>query len=244
MPLFDTHSDSEFKNLTRSTLPLLAYWGNTLAALSSIGNALGIHDLANVQPSFEYSTASAGPRDKASYSDVMVVSPSTAIAVEGKWTEPRYETVSKWQIRGNTSNRKRVLSHWLQLIRQKAPGLNEDAISEIPYQMIHRTASACAVGDKQAVVLYQIFLDGHHQVNCAGDLSALVSALGATGIQIWLQEIPLTTTKDYDIIKEKLAMTPVKEIPNMVRSALEKCELFDFGPSHFRRILAEAAGTH
>ena len=148
MPLFDTHGDSEFKNLTRSTLPLRAYWNNASTVLSTIGTALGIDDLVNVQPLFEYPTASATSRDKASYSDVMVVSPSTAIAVEGKWTEPRYETVSKWQIRGNESNREKVLSHWLQLIGKKAPELKQDAISQIPYQMIHRTASACANGDK------------------------------------------------------------------------------------------------
>lgn len=244
MPTFDALSDSEFKNLTRSTLPLHAYWKNESTVLSTVGTALGIDDLVTVQPSFEYPTASAGPRDKASYSDVMLKSPSTIIAVEGKWTEPRYETVPTWRVKGSESNRKNVLSHWLNLIRQKAPGLKEGAISQIPYQMIHRTASACAADNKRAVVLYQIFVDGHHQVNYASDLRALVTALGVTDIQVWLQEIPLATTEDYDKIKKQLDQTPVEDIPKMVRNAMEQYKLFSFGAASFHRMLSEPMDIH
>jgi hypothetical protein len=240
---FDAHPDYEFRNLTRSTLPLLAYWRNEGAVLSTIGAALGIDDLVNARVSFEYATPSAGLRDKASYTDVMVESPSTAIAIEGKWREPRYETVSEWRCKGNESNREKVLSHWLRLIRQKAPALDQGGVAQTLYQMIHRTASACAIADKRSVVIYQIFLDGSHEVNYASDLRALVRALGVTDVQVWLQEIPLATTEEYQRIKLQIAQTRVDDISAVVRQALEEHELFRFEAPHFCLMLSEPAGT-
>jgi hypothetical protein len=240
---FDAHPDYEFRNLTRSTLPLLAYWRNEATVLSTIGTALGIGDLVNARVSFEYATASADPRDKASYTDVMVESPSTAIAIEGKWTEPRYETVSEWRRKGSESNREKVLSHWLRLIRQKAPTLDEGGVAQTVYQMVHRTASACAIADKRSVVIYQIFLDGSHQVDYAGDLRALVSTLGVTGIQFWLQEIPIATTEEYRRLKLQIAQMRLEDIPAVVRQALGEHELFQFEAPHFRLMLSEPART-
>ena len=163
--MFSSHPDNEFKNLTRSTLPLLAYWKDEAAVLALIGSACEINDLVTASVTDEFPTPSATSRDKASFTDVMVVSRSTAVAIEGKWTEPRYETVSDWLSRGDQSNRNKVLAHWLTLIRHRATNLKETGVADVPYQMIHRTASACAFVDKRPVVLYQIFRDGKHAVN-------------------------------------------------------------------------------
>ena len=142
--MFDDIPDYEFKNLTRSTLPLLAWWKDRAAALAVIGKKCGFDDLAGASVCFEFPTPSASPRDKASYSDVLIESLSTAIAIEGKWTEPRYETVSKWSQQSNTGNRQKMLTHWLALIRNRAGELHDSAVEKIPYQMIHRAASACS----------------------------------------------------------------------------------------------------
>lgn len=82
--MLDRYPDREFKNLTRSTLPLVTWWKDEALALSVIGSACGFDDLGTARVCFEFPTASAGPRDKASYTDVMVESASTAIAIEGQ----------------------------------------------------------------------------------------------------------------------------------------------------------------
>ena len=105
--MFNTHPDNEFKNLTRSTLPLLAYWKVRAAVLGLIGSACGISDLASATVTEEFPTPSAAPHDKASFTDVMVASSSTALAIEGKWTEPRYEIVSDWLKRGIKATEKK-----------------------------------------------------------------------------------------------------------------------------------------
>ncbi len=220
--MFDAYPDDEFRNLTRSTLPLLAYWRNQAAALAGIGSALGLSDLGSACVTPEFPTPSAGPHNKASFTDVMIESHDAKIAVEGKWTEPRYETVSVWLQAGrNPANRKDVLAHWAALIRRKANRLDEGALAEIPYQMIHRTASACAFTTKRSVVLYEVFRDGTHDVNYAGDLSALAKALGAgKELQLWLQEIPLTLTNDYGLVEKQIHQARSEEIPLLVRRAL------------------------
>ena len=233
MAHFHTHPDSEFKNLTRSTIPLLAYWRDQVKVLATIGSALGIDDLINAQVSFEWPTPSASLHDKASYTDVMVESSSTAIAIEGKWTEPRYDSVADWQHKGNEPNRKKVLSHWFDLIKQKAPTLSENRFAHIPYQMLHRTASACAMPQKHSVVMYQIFRNGHHEVDYASDLKTLANALGTTEVQVWLQEIPLEMTDDYFQLKVQLEQAQKEDIPALVRQALCERQLFRFESSRF-----------
>ena len=228
--------DYEFKNLTRSTLPLLAWWKNKAAALALIGEKCGFDDLTDASVSFEFPTLSAGPHDKASYTDVMVESLSTAIAIEGKWTEPRYETVAKWSEQGNMANRKKVLSHWVDLIRNRAGDLQPSAVEMISYQMIHRTASACARSGKLPVVLYQVFRDQKHVSDYTNDLQQLAKALGQTNVQLWLAEIPLRLTEQYRRMESEIAASAPEQRSALIREALHKTELFSFGDPAFIRV--------
>lgn len=234
--MFKEIPDYEFKNLTRSSLPLLAWWKNKAAALALIGDKCGFDDLADASVSFEFPTPSAGPHDKASYTDVMVESLSTAIAIEGKWTEPRYETVAKWSEQGNVANRKKVLAHWLGLIRNRATGLDDDAIQQIPYQMLHRTASACARSDKRPVVLYQVFRDQKHVTDYSADLQHLAKALGQNSVQLWLAEIPLRLTEQYRSRESEIAASAPEQRSVLIREALCDREMFSFGNSAFIRV--------
>jgi hypothetical protein len=237
--MFEDIPDYEFKNLTRSTLPLLAWWKDKAAALELIGEKCGFDDLADALVCFEFSTASAGPHDKASYTDVMVESRSTAIAIEGKWTEPRHETVSEWSQNGNTTNRQRVLAHWLSLIRNRAAKLDDSAIQDIPYQMLHRTASACARMGKLPVVLYQVFRDEKHVTNYGKDLQQLARAPGQTDMQVWLLEIPSRTTEVYQQVASKAANIAPQNRHVLTRRAVCEQGLFIFGACSFRRIACQ-----
>ena len=242
MAVLDRYKDSEFKNLTRSTIPLLVYWRDPQRILHLLRNELGIDDLddrADVR--FEFATKVKRPgRGKASMTDVMVTSPSARIAIEAKWTEPRYLTVADWA--GTSRNKAHVRNHWLALIGRITPFRDGTSIDALVYQMLHRTASACASQPQRAIVLYQVFDDGRHRVDYASDLTALASALEPSPrLDFWLQTIRLARAEDYRSVEREIAMTPRHRVPALIRRAVATAQLFEFGESAFRRI--SASGT-
>ena len=87
----------------------------------------------------------------------MVISPELAIAVEAKWIEPRYEVVEEWL--SDSTNRVEVLRGWCDLLEQRGakPKLDEN-LRGLPYQMVHRTASACHLKEASSCwVVYLVF---------------------------------------------------------------------------------------
>src|SRR5262245_21838396 len=72
--------------------------------------------------------------------------------------EPRYESVATWLGEAPTTNRANVLEGWLCAIEAAAEAsIQRDAVRDIPYQLIHRTASVCCVGRPKRLVVYQVF---------------------------------------------------------------------------------------
>ena len=94
--LLDTYGAKEFDSPTRSTIPLLEYWRNPAPRLQELSEALGFSLPSRVQLNFEYTVSPPRGRGKASHTDLMIVSPEIAIAIEAKWTESRYEKVRDW----------------------------------------------------------------------------------------------------------------------------------------------------
>jgi len=110
----------------------------------------------------------------------MVTAPGFAIAIEAKWTEPRYELVRDWL--GNTPNKAEVLRGWCDLLERRMVGrLVERDLGTLPYQMVHRAASAC---DEAGVrsgcwLVYQVFeATGNSLGECLADLQNLGQLLG------------------------------------------------------------------
>ena len=171
---------NDLQRLTRSTVPLLCWWrdnGAKLALPNEDGSALAC---------FEYPVPArcntCGGRGKDSFSDVMVTTEGAAVAFEAKFTEPRYETVTNWMAKDSgNGNRARVASHWLHLIGAYTGTTPEiDAIGQVVYQMLHRTASACAVAEskRRAGVTYLVFDGGHgQQVDYTADLTLAARTL-------------------------------------------------------------------
>jgi len=98
----------------------------------------------------EYTAKSPMGKGKASHTDLMVRETRRTLAIEAKWTEPQYETVAKWRIKGKSpENKDRVLKGWLQLIQPfVSRKLDLDDFSGIVYQTVHRAASACYESEK------------------------------------------------------------------------------------------------
>jgi hypothetical protein len=149
---------SEFTSGSRSTLPLLDFWRDHERALADYRRVLGVQ-LTNASLSFEHQTPVQRGRGKASHTDLMIDTSDEAIAVEAKFTEPQYELVSEWK--GEQPNRTEVLGGWLSLI-SKVTGadVTVQAVTSIPYQMVHRAASACSMGRDVSYVVYHLFGSG------------------------------------------------------------------------------------
>lgn len=173
-----------------SSLPLVQFWrasgkkyeGKQLnkdaqeLLEKSLGGTVTDED---TQLCFEYAVPihSNSGSGKASMTDLMILTKTHTIAVEAKWTEcaKHYApTINDWlnEKEEKKDNRKSVLTGWIKYINKYVgPSMGEldpDKIAEttIPYQLLHRIASACAVANERktdAIVIYQLFYNDQPQ---------------------------------------------------------------------------------
>ena len=140
--VLDRYPVQEFDSPTRSTIPLLEYWRSPEERMRELTAALRVPLPSRVELNFEHTVYPPRGRGKPSCTDLMVISAEFVMAIEAKWTEPRYETVQHWL--SDSENRAEVLRGWCDLLEQRgANPIREEDLCGLPYQMIHRAASAC-----------------------------------------------------------------------------------------------------
>jgi hypothetical protein len=154
--------DEAFGSQNRSTIPLLDYWRDAGRALGRVSTLAGLSLSPEAELTFEYQVPVRRGRGKASHTDLMIVSPTDVVAVEAKYLEPPYEDVRTWLGEPRQPNREEVLKGWLECIAG-ATGrtLTVEQVLAIPYQLVHRTASACSIERPRRTVLYQLFCPDH-----------------------------------------------------------------------------------
>jgi hypothetical protein len=110
----------------------------------------------------------------------MMVGDDAAVAIEAKFTEPRYESVATWLGAAPSTNRVDVLDGWLGAIEAVVQAsIPRGAVIDLPYQLIHRTASVCCVERPKRLVVYQVF--GDSPADYYGkDLEWLATTIAAT----------------------------------------------------------------
>ena len=143
---------------TRSSVPLVDYWRDPEKRLREIGEAIGII-LANATAlAFEHATRVPTGYGRGKAADLMITTPDAAVAIEAKFKEPPYEDVRTWLRTPFEENRKQILGGWIELIRRAtASPLELEDLLDLPYQLIHRTASVCHVARPKRAVVYQLF---------------------------------------------------------------------------------------
>lgn len=238
------YGEKEFQSPTRSTVPLLSWIKHEQPMVSSLLRDIGIPTDCNLH--LEYSVAPQQGKGVASHTDIMVISGESSLAIEAKWTEPRYETVGEWLEKGsNPPNRRDVLTGWLGLLRQHAQcTLDVGDFSDIVYQMVHRAASACAAGvdPKMAYLVFKPSLDPRtasiQQIQA--DLNHLWGLLGRPkGFPFYLVEMQLSPTAAFDAIA---SLPKGDEATNeTVRDALCNGPLFDFSEYELRTVTGGCA---
>ena len=154
------YGKDEFMSPYRSTITLIELFFHNEKEMNKI-----IPNYKSYNCSFEYETPVVRGIGKASCTDLMIYNNEKAFCIEAKRTEPVYENVIEWLKRGNVENKKLVLSGWLELINSKCETkLTQDDISKMPYQMIHRFASACKIGQNMKtdnIHLFYFFFGGN-----------------------------------------------------------------------------------
>jgi hypothetical protein len=142
---------------------MLCFWRDPEKGLAEFTRASGIDLPQQITLSFEYCVEAQKGRGRPSQTDLMLISDQYAVAIEAKYTEPPYEKVKDWL--GESDNKRLVLEGWLDLINAKAiegrAGIDE--ILDLPYQMVHRLASACFLDRPQNVLVYQGFDMDHEK---------------------------------------------------------------------------------
>jgi len=157
--IIDQYPDGCINSIQTSILPLLDYWKKTELVIQKLMAEMSLEAI-NPKICFEYPTPSY-KNNRASMTDIMVEDKQYKIAIEAKYreVEQKAQTVSDW-FSPKTENRQKVLEHWIKCINPfLITPLEIESIFNIPYQFLHRVASACYSNDGVAVVLYQLFYD-------------------------------------------------------------------------------------
>lgn len=161
-----------------SSLPLADFWHPERNMLQKkdlfrhIG--LDMQNWMNADYYFEYATPAFKNREsgqmiaysKPSMTDLMIISrENTRITIEAKYTEyvnkEEYTPIlSTWY--GGADHKKEIIQCWIDYINRSGCGsitqAEELLSSDLPYQFLHRTASAC-FNCKLPILVYQLFYD-------------------------------------------------------------------------------------
>lgn len=237
-----------FASPYRSTVPLLAMvkddWSKFQKALASSNLPVkgNLH--------FEYQVSSPKGTGKPSHTDLMLLSESSAIAVEAKWTEPRYENVGERLARKREPEEedpREFVDGWIDLLRpHSSKHLRLDDFSNAVYQSVHRAASACSASQAPSLVyLYFRTTAGNSKAkdHYYEDLKHLHGLLGnPSGFRFHLIEMPITPTADFTKIQDLKKGS--RETDRVVRATLGGDVLFNFGTPRIRSIgVKHASGS-
>jgi len=249
--LIARYRPAEFESPYRSTIPLLALLRDGQSTLRHI--LIKCNMSAPVSLHLESRVASPRGRGTPSHTDLLALSDKASLAVEVKWSEPRYDTVSTWLNRDAASkgpptavyrdcpeNRTEVLEGWNELLAphvRRTVGLSDyaDAI----YQMVHRAASACA-WQRSPQLAYMRFtpLPNGEQPDFDqlwSDLVHLHRLLGSpSDFPFHLIEVQVKATPSFEKLRNLQKGLPTTA--QWVRQGLLSDRLFEFGHPQIRTL--------
>lgn len=146
--ILKSFNKKEFKSPFRSTIPLITLYNQKYFESIEIDELRNEHAL---KYTFEHKTPVLKGRGSSSCTDLMIEYKNDNIAIEAKRTEPKYQIVEKWL--NDIPNRNLVLEGWLEKINSHLQlEIKVMDVLYLPYQLIHRAASACLNGKKAHVI--------------------------------------------------------------------------------------------
>lgn len=218
--------DKEFV-LTRSTLPLLAYWKYPNHALKQLGLLITKSAIC-----LEYPVPTLEPADTPSLSDLVILNSEQSVIIEAKWHELPYKSVKERLEIGNYEKSLNVINHWLSLIQPFAKNtLAATYVVSIDYQVLHRCASACSMAMKRknnAKLVYQVFTDEetNHHSHYKNELEKLIRIIQPKScLKIFLQTIQIDSFSE---TYQGLLESGHRRHAFKIRQALIQNDLFQF----------------
>lgn len=187
--LLDLYEDKEFDPTLRPTVALLSYWRHPETRLPAFASALGFRLGDSAELHFEYQVPVQRGRGKPSCADLMIQSGGVSVAIEATSAESGYEDVETWLGKPASNNRSAELDGWVDLLNKGAgSSLTPLMVYRLPYQLVHRAASACQPSARQHWLVYHIFGAGSTTSEVyLRDLATLGRLLGAwSSLQIRL----------------------------------------------------------
>ena len=110
------YKNSECESPTRSTIPLLSLLKHGGEIWKEVFQHFDLPD-SSVEAHIEFTVSPPKGSGTASHTDIMLIDGDRAVAIEAKWTEPRYDDVGRWVMKGdNCQNRIEVTRGWLSLL--------------------------------------------------------------------------------------------------------------------------------
>jgi hypothetical protein len=239
--LVASYTSKELASPKRSTVPLLAYWAHPEARLCDLCANLGCSPSGPVEFHFEFPVPVQQGAGKPSFTDLMILSQTFAIAIEAKYTEPAYQTVKDWLGDPLRSNRIAVLDGWMKLIAKRTGvKLSTPELSSYPYQLVHRMASACFPPAAQRWVVYQLF-SNKNLPYYQGHLSAMHHLLrDQTKLSFGLLVSPLDASEEYRRLKNLWA-SGQRDLSAPIRYGLLSDSLFKFSGVQFIGVSSQNA---
>jgi hypothetical protein len=223
--------DKELDSPFRSTIPSVLYWRDIASRLAGLCEMLGLEKPREATATFEHQVKPPKGGGTPSHTDLMFEWATHAIAVEAKYTEPHYETVKQWLKKGNVQNRKNVLDGWISRIEEETgAALDRRQLSELTYQMIHRTAAAVSCKTPESTVVYQVFDPAPEKMQCyRNELAKLATSLSAPSrLGFALLGVPMQPSAKYKVLQTQWN-SGVRELHAAVREGIQSADFCAFG---------------
>jgi hypothetical protein len=233
------YPEEEFCSPTRSTVPLLSLLKDGNRILNTIIDELHLNNDCDLHLEFKvYPTRGIGA---ASQTDLMLRGRGETLAMEAKWTEPRYDTVAVWSDTGKSPNNKeKVLRGWFDLIQPHTSRiLDIHDFSAAVYQMVHRAASAYFTSEHPRLAYLHFIPDpsgmGATSEQYQSDLEDLKDLIGnPKSFSFYLIDVEIKPTSAFEQIMNlpKASFDTAK----LVRTALSDTTLYEFTDVHLQAI--------
>lgn len=226
--LVRTAPEDAMASPTRSVVPLLDYFREPGQAVARIERLIQFNVAGIPRLTFESALQVRQGRGKSSYTDLMIQGVDGALAIEAKFTEPRYATVAEWLGPQPTSNRRAVLAGWLSLLNQFARSeVSVNMVHDLPYQLIHRMASALAPDVRHRALVYLVFGADPHSFY-REDLDSIMRLIDSEdAIRAFVINVPLTPSRAFRILRERWDAGE-RSLGSEIRQALQSGPLFMF----------------
>lgn len=218
--IIDLSSNEHFSKITCSLLPTIDYWKNIENRVMSL---LKENDY---KLCFEFPVKSI-PCAKSSYTDLMIVSEKTNIAVESKWNEKIGQSCIKW--RRTKERGEEVIKNWLGYI-SKYTRINYSLkeFEDIEYQILHRVASSCSLNKEKCVVLYQLFYEDNKKKDYIEQLSKMKLRVRSELIHFYIHNVKIEKKDKYYALEKEIKNRSKNEKVDLIKNTLKRFKLFSF----------------